>query len=109
MLCVKNQTTNQQNVKILRNLSDLLDTHQDRPTEVRHRDQTGTLTLQAVGVTVEAEVKRLHFRASRTCSHQQGWRFCGSYKEFRKETSTLKRFFELQVEEKSARPRGWTF
>jgi hypothetical protein len=41
-------------------------------------------------VAVEAGVKRFHFRASRTCSHQQGWRFCGSFKEFRKGTSTLK-------------------
>ncbi|KAJ5791693.1 Nucleic acid-binding OB-fold [Penicillium psychrosexuale] len=71
-------------------LSDLLDTHQDRPTEVRHRDQTETQTLRTARVTVEAGVKRFHFRASRTCSHQQGWRFCGSFKEFRKGTSTLK-------------------
>ncbi|KAJ5560754.1 Nucleic acid-binding OB-fold [Penicillium sp. DV-2018c] len=79
-------------------LSDLLDTHQDRPTEVRRRDQvkiittpwTETQTLQAARVTVEAGVKGFHFRASRTCSHQQGWRFCGSFKELRKGTSTLK-------------------
>ncbi|KAJ5142777.1 Nucleic acid-binding OB-fold [Penicillium bovifimosum] len=71
-------------------LSDLLDTHQDRPTEVRRRDQTETQTLRTARVTVEAEVKRFHFRASRTCSHQQGWRFCGSFKELRKGTSTLK-------------------
>ncbi|KAJ5297327.1 Nucleic acid-binding OB-fold [Penicillium antarcticum] len=55
-------------------LSDLLDTHQDRPTEVRRRDQvkiittpwTGTQTLRTARVTVEAGVKRFHFRASRT-------------------------------------------
>ncbi|KAJ5178665.1 Nucleic acid-binding OB-fold [Penicillium coprophilum] len=84
--------------KLEENLSDLLDTHQDRPTEVRRRDQvkiittpwTETQTLRAARVTVEAGVKRFHFRASRTCSHQQGWRFCGSFKEFRKGTSTLK-------------------
>ncbi|KAJ5455446.1 Nucleic acid-bindingOB-fold, partial [Penicillium sp. IBT 31633x] len=71
-------------------LSDLLDTHQDRPTEVRRQDQTETQTPQAARVTVEAGVKGLHFRASRTYSHQQGWRFCGSFKELRKGTSTLK-------------------
>ena len=57
-----------------KHLSDLLDTHQDRPTEVRHRDQvkiittpwTETQTLRTARVTVEAGVKRLHFRASRT-------------------------------------------
>ncbi|KAJ5497591.1 Nucleic acid-binding OB-fold [Penicillium fimorum] len=84
--------------KVEEDLSDLLDTHQDRPTEVRRRDQvkiittpwTETQTLRAARVTVEAGVKRFHFRASRTCSHQQGWRFCGSFKEFRKGTSTLK-------------------
>ncbi|KAJ5996236.1 Nucleic acid-binding OB-fold [Penicillium canescens] len=45
-----------------KDLSDLLDTHQDRPTEVRHRDQvkiittpwTRTQTLRKARVTVEA-------------------------------------------------------
>ena len=48
-------------------LSDLLDTHQDQPTEVRHRDQvkiittpwTETQTLRTARVTVEAEVKKV--------------------------------------------------
>jgi hypothetical protein len=31
---------------------------------------TETQTLRTARVTVEAEVKRFHFRASRTCSHQ---------------------------------------
>ncbi|KAJ5488427.1 Nucleic acid-binding OB-fold [Penicillium expansum] len=72
-------------------------TRTDRPKS-RRRDQvkiittpwTETQTLRTARVTVEAGVKRFHFRASRTCSHQQGWRFCGSFKEFRKGTSTLK-------------------
>ncbi|KUM59664.1 hypothetical protein ACN42_g7472 [Penicillium freii] len=49
----------------MEDLSDLLDTHQDRPTEVRRRDQvkiittpwTKTQTLRTARVTVEAGVK----------------------------------------------------
>ncbi|KAJ5397393.1 Nucleic acid-binding OB-fold [Penicillium cosmopolitanum] len=69
----------------------LLHTHQAQPTEVRHRNQVKIITTpwtltqnQKERVAVEAGVKRFHFRASRTCSHQQGWRFCGSYKELRR-------------------------
>ncbi|KAJ5661177.1 Nucleic acid-binding OB-fold [Penicillium longicatenatum] len=57
-----------------RNLSDLLDTHQAQPTEVRHQTRSRssplpgheTQTLQAARVTRRGGSKRLHFRASRT-------------------------------------------
>ncbi|KAJ5560532.1 Nucleic acid-binding OB-fold [Penicillium frequentans] len=60
--------------KDLKNLSDLLDTHQAQPTEVRHQTRSRssplpgheTQTLQAARVTRRGGSKRLHFRASRT-------------------------------------------
>ena len=46
--------------------------------------------LRTVSCDTRISEYRLHFRASRTCSHQQGWRFCGSFKELSGGTSTLK-------------------
>ena len=76
----------------LKHLSDLLDTHQDQPTEVRRRDQVKiittpwheTQTLQAARVTREAGAHGFTLGRRGHSSHQQGWRFCGSFKELRR-------------------------
>ncbi|KAJ5184066.1 hypothetical protein N7492_001682 [Penicillium capsulatum] len=47
-------------------------------------------TPRPVRVTHEAGVHGFTLGHRGHSSHQQGWRFCGSFKELRKRTSTLK-------------------
>ncbi|KAJ5194537.1 Nucleic acid-binding OB-fold [Penicillium cinerascens] len=80
-------------------LSDLLDTHQDQPTEVRRRDQVKIITTSWTEHADAASSTRASRGGSPNgftlghrghSSHQQGWRFCGSFKELNGGTSTLK-------------------
>jgi len=79
-------------------LSDLLDTHQARPTEVRRRDQVKIITTPWTEHADTASSTRASRGGSPNgftlghrghSSHQQGWRFCGSFKELYGGTSTL--------------------
>ena len=97
-----------------RDLSDLLNTHQVQPTEVKtsrqgkdhHHSLDSKLTKSRSYLGREYHGFTLGYWGHG--SHQQGWRICSSFKEFRGGTSTLKWFFELFAEDMLA-AESWEY